>query len=139
MKEKIMQDLKQAMRDKDALVKGTLQVLKSRLDSAEKEKGSPLSSEEQIAIVQSEIKQTIQTVEAAEKVGHSSLYEKETARINLLETYLPKQLTEKEALDILSNAEIKGLSMKDAMQTAKTLLNGKISNAIIAKIVKQLI
>ena len=139
MKQRIMDDLKQAMRDKDALAKATLQVLKARLDSLEKDKGAELTSEEQIAAVQTEIKQTTQTLEAAEKAGHSTLYEQEASRIKFLEQYLPKQLTEEEARKILVQAELAGLSMKDAMTKAKQLLSGQVPNALIAKLVKALI
>lgn len=51
LKETVFEQLKTAMKEKNVLAKGVLTLLKSALDTAEKEKGAPLSNEEEIAIV----------------------------------------------------------------------------------------
>ena len=56
----VFDQLKKAMKEKDTLTKGVLTIVKSNLDIAEKEKGSQLTHEEEMAIINREIKQTKQ-------------------------------------------------------------------------------
>lgn len=140
MKTEVFEQLKQAMRDKDALAKGVLTLVKSALDLAEKEKGAALSPEEEIAIVNREIKQTNQSLEGAQKAERADLIEKEEAKLTILKNFLPKQFSEDEIIAALQEAGIAaGMSMGDAMKIAKPLLVGKADGAAISKAVKMLI
>ncbi|WP_144511428.1 GatB/YqeY domain-containing protein [Bacillus sp. FJAT-22090] len=140
IKTSVFEQLKRAMKEKDVLAKGVLTLLKSALDSAEKEKGSSLSSEEEIAIVNREVKQTNQALEGAQKANRDDLVEKEEAKLVLLKSFLPKQLNEEEIATILTEAGIvKGTSMGEAMKIAKPLLTGKADGAMMSKVVKSLI
>ncbi|WP_339252431.1 GatB/YqeY domain-containing protein [Sporosarcina sp. FSL W8-0480] len=136
----VFEQLKQAMRDKDVLSKGVLTLLKSALDLAEKEKGSALSEEEEVAIVNREIKQTNQALEGAEKAQREDLIEQEKAKLALLKSFLPKQLSEEEVAALLTEAGVtKGMNMGDAMKIAKPLLAGKTDGGTMSKVVKSLI
>ncbi|MER2192078.1 MAG: GatB/YqeY domain-containing protein [Solibacillus sp.] len=140
LKELVFEQLKQAMKNKDVLSKGVLTLVKSALDAAEKEKGAALSQEEEIAVINREMKQTNQALEGAQAAGREDLIEKEQAKIALLKTFLPKQLTEEELLAALAEAGIgAGMNMGDAMKIAKPLLTGKADGAAISKAVKALI
>ncbi|MER1986174.1 MAG: GatB/YqeY domain-containing protein [Solibacillus sp.] len=140
LKELVFEQLKQAMKNKDVLSKGVLTLVKSALDAAEKEKGAALSQEEEIAVINREMKQTNQALEGAQAAGRDDLIEKEQAKIALLKTFLPKQLTEEELLAALAEAGIgAGMNMGDAMKIAKPLLTGKADGAAISKAVKALI
>jgi len=140
IKTTVFEQLKRAMREKDVLAKGVLTLLKSALDSAEKEKGSSLSPEEEIAIVNREVKQTNQALEGAQKANRADLIEKEEAKLVLLKSFLPKQLSEEEIATILTEAGIvKGMNMGDAMKIAKPLLTGKADGSTMSKVVKNLI
>lgn len=140
LKELVFEQLKQAMKNKDALSKGVLTLVKSALDAVEKEKGAALSQEEEIAVINREMKQTNQALEGAQAAGRDDLIEKEQAKIALLKTFLPKQLTEQELLAALAEAGIgAGMNMGDAMKVAKPLLTGKADGAAISKAVKALI
>ncbi|MFJ8235378.1 GatB/YqeY domain-containing protein [Ureibacillus sp. NPDC094379] len=140
LKTKVFDELKIAMKEKDVIAKGVLTLLKSALDQGEKEKGSELTQEEEIAIVNREIKQTNQALEGAQQANRDDLVEKEEAKLVLLKKFLPKQLSEEEIIPILTEAGIvKGMNMGDAMKIAKPLLTGKADGATISKIVKSLI
>lgn len=140
LKELVFDQLKQAMKNKDVLAKGVLTLVKAALDSAEKEKGAALSTEEEIAVINREIKQTNQSLEGAQKAERQDLIEKEEAKIALLKTFLPKQFTEEEIIEALQQAGIAaGMNMGDAMKIAKPLLTGKADGAAISKAVKALI
>lgn len=65
LKKTVFEQLKQAMKEKDVVAKGVLTLLKSALDQAEKEKGSELSFEEEVAVINRELKQTQQALEGA--------------------------------------------------------------------------
>lgn len=140
LKEQVFEQLKQAMKNKDVLAKGVLTLVKSALDTAEKEKGTALSQEEEIAVINREVKQTNQALEGAQAAGREDLIEKEQAKLVLLKTFLPKQLTEEEMKTILTEAGVgTGMNMGDAMKIAKPLLTGKADGAAMSKVVKALI
>ncbi|KQL35258.1 GatB/YqeY domain-containing protein [Psychrobacillus sp. FJAT-21963] len=140
IKTTVFEELKRAMKEKDVLAKGVLTLLKSAMDSAEKEKGSSLSPEEEIAIVNREVKQTNQALEGAQTANREDLIEKEEAKLVLLKSFLPKQLSEEEIAAILTEAGIvKGMNMGDAMKIAKPLLTGKADGSTMSKVVKSLI
>ena len=128
------------MKNKDALAKGVLTLVKSALDSAEKEKGAALSEQEEIAIINREIKQTNQSLDGAKQAERADLIEKEEAKLTILKTFLPKQLSEEEIIAELQAAGIaSGMNMGDAMKIAKPLLAGKADGAAISKAVKSII
>lgn len=136
----VFDQLKQAMKNKDVLAKGVLTLLKSALDSAEKEKGAELTPLEETAVVNREIKQTNQSLEGAQKAERADLIEKEEAKLVILKSFLPKQLTEQEIIAELASAGVStGMNMGEAMKIAKPLLDGKADGATISKVVKSLI
>jgi len=140
LKTEVFEQLKTAMREKDTLAKGVLSLLKSALDSAEKEKGEALTAEEEIAIINREVKQTNQALEGAQTAGRADLIEKEEAKLTLLRSFLPKQLSEEEIAEKLVAAGVgKGMNMGEAMKIAKPLLTGQAEGAVISKVVKNII
>lgn len=140
LKDKVFEQLKIAMKEKNVIAKGVLTLLKSALDNAEKEKGAQLTSEEEIALVNREIKQTNQSLDGAKQANREDLIEKEEIKLSLLKSFLPKQLSEEEINSLLIEAGVsKGMNMGDAMKIAKPLLAGKADGATISKVVKSLI
>jgi len=140
LKTEVFEQLKTAMKEKDILAKGVLSLLKSALDLAEKEKGEPLTADEEMAIVNREVKQTNQALEGAQKAERADLIEKEEAKLVLLKSFLPKQLSEEEIAEKLVAAGVeKGMNMGEAMKIAKPLLSGQAEGAVISKVVKSII
>ena len=140
LKDQVFAQLKVAMKEKDVLSKGVLQLVKAALDAAEKEKGAPLTEAEEIAVINREVKQTNQALEGAESAGRADLIEKEQAKLTLLKSFLPKQLSEEEIAEALTAAGVTtGMNMGEAMKIAKPLLTGKADGAVISKVVKSLI
>ncbi len=140
LKTEVFEQLKTAMKEKDILAKGVLSLLKSALDLAEKEKGEALTADEEMAIVNREVKQTNQALEGAQKAERADLIEKEEAKLVLLKSFLPKQLSEEEIAEKLVAAGVeKGMNMGEAMKIAKPLLSGQAEGAVISKVVKSII
>lgn len=135
---RIMEDLKDAMRNKEKLKKGVLILLKAGLTNAEKEKRSELNEAEEVAIVQRELKQTKQSLSEAEKVNRQDIVEQETAKIAVIETYLPKQLSKEEIEKELDTLGVqKGMTMGEAMKVAKTAMAGKVDNSLLSLTIRE--
>lgn len=140
LKTVVFDQLKKAMKEKDVVAKGVLSIVKSSLDLAQKEKGSELTHEEEMAILNREVKQTHQALEGAEKANRADLIEKENRKLEILKSFLPEQLSEEKVIDLLKEAGISsGMNMGEAMKIAKPLIAGKADGAMIAKAVKSLI
>ena len=106
IKTTVFEQLKQAMKEKDVLAKGVLTLLKSALDSAEKEKGSSLTTRRRNCYRESRSKTENQALEGAQNANRDDLIEKEEAKLVLLKSFLPKQLSEEEIATILTDAGI---------------------------------
>lgn len=140
MKNIIFNDLKKAMKNKDVVVKGLLQIVKSNLDSAEKEKGCELTELESQQVIYREIKQIKQSIEGAKKANRQDFIDNEQFKLSFLEGYLPKQMTETEVYEKLTSLGIKkGDGMGEAIKVAKQHLSGKTDNSTIAKVIKGIV
>lgn len=140
LKTAVFEQFKKAMKEKDAIAKGVLSIVKAALDLARKEKGSELTHEEEIAILNREVKQTHQSLDGAEKANRPDLIEQEERKLEILKAFLPEQLSEEKVMALLKEAGISsGMNMGEAMKIAKPLLTGKADGAMIAKVVKSLI
>ena len=114
--------------------------MKAALDSAEKEKGSALTEQEEISLINREIKQTNQSLDGAKTAGRDDLIEKENAKLALLKAFLPEQLSEEQIEEKLRAAGVNAdTAMGDAMKLAKSLLNGQADGATLSKVVKAIL
>ncbi|MGC8767459.1 MAG: GatB/YqeY domain-containing protein [Brevinematia bacterium] len=121
--DKINEDYKTAVKDKDENKKQTLNLLKSAIKYKEielKGSGKELTEEEIISVIQKEIKKRKEAMELYEKGGRKDLYEKEKAELEILESYLPKQLTEEEIKSIIAEA-INSLGAKSPSDVGKVM------------------
>ncbi|HIX43940.1 hypothetical protein QI30_06270 [Kurthia sp. 3B1D] len=140
IKDAVFEQLKQAMRDKDSLKKGVLQLVKAAIDLQAKEQGAPVSEQDEISIIQREVKQTEQALEGAEQAGRDDLIADEKRKLEILTAFLPKQLSEEEVVAVLTEAGVTtGMNMGEAMKIAKPALAGKTDGKTMAKVVKALI
>lgn len=140
LKETISKDIVQAMKEKNSLKKGLLQLVKAGMENLEIKEKRSLTKDEEIAIIQREVKQTKEALAEANKYGREDLAEQNEAKLEILMEYLPKQLTEYEVIVIAKEAGVStGMPMGAAMKLAMPLLKGKTENALISKVVKDLI
>jgi len=126
---RIDQDIKAAMMARDTAKLGVLRMLKTSLMNAAIEKGgagSTLDDTEALAIVRKEVKKRQDSVEAFEKGGRPEMAASEKAEIEILNAYLPQQLSaaELEALVKAAIAEAGATSKKD-MGAVMKLVNAK--------------
>ena len=96
LKERLDQDLKNAMRERAQLRLDTIRMLKSAIKYREIELMKPLDDAGVEGVVAGEIKRRRDSVEQYKAGNRMDLADKESAEIAILQAYLPQQLTEAE-------------------------------------------
>ena len=128
------------MKEHDTVKKGVLGMVISAVALAEKEKGVELSKEDELTYVQRELKQTRDSLQQT-PASRTDLIEETKKKIEILESYLPKQLSAeeiKEAIEkILSEKGLEpvkksqGVVMKEMMAQYKGQVDGKLVNQVL--------
>src|SRR6186713_996315 len=90
LSKQIVTDLTAAMKAQDAARTSTLRMVKAAMMNRQIEKGSELDDDDMQKLLRSLVKQRRDSVEQYEKAGRQELVAKETAEIEIIETYLPK-------------------------------------------------
>ena len=142
MRDKLLKDLVQAMKDKD---KDTLSVLRSAKGAIQLEeisKKHELNDEEFIGIISKQIKIRKESIEEFKKGNRTDLIEQTEKEIEVLNKYLPEQLSEEEILKVIDEAfnEINPTSMSDMgkiMGNVNPKLRGKADMSYVSKIIKE--
>src|SRR5215213_3729770 len=130
LNERIISDLTDAMKAKDAGRLSTLRMVKSNLMNRKIEKGGELTDEEVTKALQSLVKQRRDSIAQYEKAGRAELAEKEAVEISHIEAYLPQAATPEEINAAVAAviAETGASSMKEmgtVMKATMTKLTGK--------------
>ena len=148
LKEKLFDDLKQAMKRADQETVGVLRILLTAIKNKEIEKKTKsggegqLSDEEVIQVLMSDAKKHKESMEIFTKGGRKDLADKEEKELAIIQTYLPKQLSETEIEQIIDKVLQKisvkdfGSVMKEVMKELKGKADGKVVSAIIQKKLK---
>ncbi|NQT95016.1 MAG: GatB/YqeY domain-containing protein [Candidatus Omnitrophica bacterium] len=138
--ERIDNDLKRALKSKDAIKVSTLRFLKAALKNAEIEKKEALKDEDIIVIIKKQVKQRKDSIEEFKKGNRADLAEKETSELNVLKSYLPEELNQEELLVIIkeaisetgaSSAKDMGRVIKEVMAKAKGRADGKTVSMLV--------
>ncbi len=146
IKNTIMADLKQAMKDKDQDRLRVLRSLKSKLLEREiserKEGEASLSDEQTIEVLMKAAKQRKESIEQFEKGDREDLAESEKKELEVIESYLPEMLSEDEIRDIARDKidELGAEDMSDMGQVMGAMmqeLKGKAEGSLISKVVKE--
>jgi len=141
LKEQLDQDLKAAMREKDALKLSVIRMLKSAVKYREIELIQPLDDAGVLAVIGSEIKRRRDSVEQYRAGKREDLASKEEGEIRILQAWLPAQLTAEE-LRAKVEAAVKqagAQGMKDMGAVMKALLpdvQGRAEGKVVSDMVK---
>lgn len=141
MREKILEDLKIAMKNKDKETLAVIRMVKGAIQMEELNTKKELTDDEVIGIISKQIKTRKESIVEFEKGGRSDLAEQTNSEIRILEQYLPEQLTEEEVMQIIDDAfeTVKPESMKDMgklMGVITPKVKGKADMGEISKIIK---
>ena len=139
--EKIEEDLKSAMKASLGLRVSVLRLIKSALKNRQIEKQSPLSEEEEIAVLSTLSKQRRESIEQYRKAGREDLAKKEEDELSIIQSYMPEQLSP-DKIDALIKEAIeecgaKGLSdMGKVMKVLMPKVKGRADGKAVSERVK---
>jgi uncharacterized protein len=141
LKERITEDMKAAMRAKDAERLGTIRLLTAAMKQREVDERIELDDTAVIAIVDKMLKQRKDSIDAFEKAARQDLADKEMAEVAVLQAYLPARLSAEEVA-----AEVKAIvaelgakgpgDMGKVMGAVKAKLAGKADMGLVSAAVK---
>lgn len=143
LKEKLLEDLKESMKEKNVIRKNVVQMVRAAILQIEKDKKIEVSDSQIVEIIAKEAKKRKDALEDYQKSGREDLIEQMNQEIKILNEYLPKQLTEEELtqkmqeiITELGATSIKdiGAVMKKAKETIGVAANGKAINEVAKKI-----
>jgi uncharacterized protein len=131
LQKRIDEDLKDAMRAKNAARLSVLRLLKAALKNATIEKvgaEGELNDADAVAVIRKQVKQRQDSIESFEKGGRADLAEKEKAEIAVLSNYLPQGMSAEELQKIVSEtiAEV-GATSRGQMGAVMKALQSKIA------------
>jgi uncharacterized protein YqeY len=141
LKERLDQDMKQAMREKAQLRLDTIRMLKSAIKYREIELMKPLDDAGIEGVIATEIKRRRDSVEQYKAGNRMDLADKEAAEIVILQAYLPQQLTEAEVRAKVEEAvkRVGAQGPKDMGAVMKALLpevQGRAEGKLVSELVK---
>lgn len=144
LKEKLLNDLKEAMKEKDVIRKNTVQAIRTAILQVEKDKGIELTEEQIIDIIAKESKKRKDAAAEFEKSGREDLIEQNNQELEILAQYLPKQLSVEEIENIVKEViqAVGATSMKDmgiVMKTSKEKIGAAGDGKVISDVVKKLL
>jgi len=139
--QKIEEDLKLALKNREELTVSTLRFLISAIKNQEIEKQRELSDEEVIQILQRQIKQRRESMAAFQSGGREDLALKEKRELEILSKYLPQQLTPKELEEIVKEViAMLGPTQKDfgkVMGQVMVRVKGRAEGSLVSQTVKE--
>ena len=142
MLERITNDIKDAMKNKDTLKLSTLRMLKGAIDLERiNKKLDKVSDEDIVVIIGKQIKTRKESIAEFEKGSRQDLIDKTNDEINILSTDMPEMLKEEEIESIVCDAikEVNATSIKDMGSVMKVLspkVKGKADMSLVSTIIK---
>ncbi|MDE0744679.1 MAG: GatB/YqeY domain-containing protein [SAR202 cluster bacterium] len=142
LRETLDSDLKDAMRNKEALKRTVLRTMLSEIRNAEIDSQTTLDDEGIISVLTKQMQQRKDSVEAYLAANRQDLVDKETEEINIISVYLPEQLPPEEIEAIITAAILEtgasslsdmGKVMGFVMPQVKGRADGKIVNTIVTE------
>lgn len=127
LKEKLLEDMKTAMKDKDQIRKDTVIMVRSAILQVEKDNRLTLDQEGILEVIAKEVKKRKDTLPEYEKSNRQDLIDKLKKEIEILLAYLPEQLSEQQLEEIVKQTitETGASSIRDM---------GKLMQAVLAKV-----
>ena len=144
LKEKLLEDLKVSMRDKNVVRKNTVQMIRAAILQIEKDTGNVVDDAKIIDIIAKKKKKKKDAMADFEKARRQDLIDQTNEEMKVLEEYLPKQLSKEEIKEIVSKviAKTGATSIKDmgiVMKESKAKIGAGADGKTINEVVKELL
>ena len=142
LKEKLQEDLKSSMKNKDTIRKSVITLVRAAIKQIEVDQRVELDDVAVMDIISKQLKQRNDSLAEFEKAGREDLIEETKSEIQVLKEYLPQQLSEEELEKIVIEtiAEVGATSMKDMgkiMAIIKPKTAGRADGRKINELVKK--
>lgn len=142
LKEQLEKDMKEALKAKDSFKLNVIRFILAQVKNKEIDLRREATDEDIFKIIQTLVKQRKESISFSEKANRPELVEKEKAELAILESYLPKLLSDEEILKLIEevvrelNATKKdfGLVMKTVMQKVAGRAEGSKVNELVKKV-----
>lgn len=140
LKEKIDTDLKQAMLDKDIIKRNVLRSIKTSITNKETVKDAIILDDNGVLdVIKSLVKQRNQSIELFKKGNRTDLVDAEVLELEILESFLPKQLSEEETIsiiktiitDLLSNGSVNIGTVMKVLKTDYPNIDSKLASNLV--------
>lgn len=137
-------DLKAAMKASESLRVSTLRLVKAALKNKEIDKKAPLSDDEALSVLSTLAKQRRESIEQFTKAGRPDLADKEQKELEILQAYMPKQLSTAELdaaiAEAIRESGAQGPSdMGKAMKAVMAKVKGQADGKAVGERVKELL
>lgn len=144
LKEKLSEDLKQAMRDKEVVKRDSIRAINTMIKQVEVDERRVLDDDEVIKLIQRGIKQREEAISQYSAAGREDLVKKEQEQVDVFVNYLPKQLSDNELETGMKEiiTEVEATSLKDmgkVMGAASKKFAGVADGKRINEMVKKLL
>jgi uncharacterized protein YqeY len=144
LQEELRQDLRDAMRAKDAHRKSAVRMVIAAIQLAEVETSEPLGDAEVIALIRQEVKRREEAVEMMKEAGREELIPGEVVELDFLRVYLPALMSEEVITELVKEKidELGVSSMRDmgrVMGTVMPLVKGKADGKMVNQVVRRLL
>ena len=146
IEEKIEQDLREALKQKNTVKVSAIRLLKSDIHNYKIEKQvKEIKDEDVYGVIQKQIGQRIDSIEQFRKGKRDDLAEKEEEELKIIRAYMPRQLTEEELKPIIketinetgaSGKKDFGKVIKAVMEKAKGRADGKTISSLVSKLLE---
>ena len=142
MRERIMIDLKNAMKNQNKEILNVVRMVKGAIQLEEINKKRELNDEEMVAVISKQIKTRKETIADLEKSGRTDLIKQTEREISILERYMPAMMNEEEINKTIDEVfkEVNPTSQADTgkvMGKLSGLLKGKADMSLVNKLVKE--
>lgn len=132
----ILAEIKSAMKNKETHKKDVLRQVQAKAQATAKDKKCEITDEIVIKAIEKELKQLNQTKESLNSREDTPLFKETILKINILEGWLPKKMTEAEIEEAVRGMLEDGQTMSDLIKKAKAELGSKADGKMIANVVK---
>lgn len=143
LEDQLSKDYIEAMKAKDSVRSSTVSFLRAQVKNVRIEKKlEKLEDADVIAVIKKQIKQRQDSIEQYSQGGRQDLADKETAELNILKSYLPKEMSKEELRKIIEETmkETQAVTMKDMGKVMKAVgekIAGRADNKQVSELVKQ--
>ena len=144
LKDRLIEDLRQAMRQGDERRKSTLRLLRAEITNAEIERGGELSDDDVLAVIAKQAKQRRESMAEFAKGARQDLVDQEEAELQILLSYLPAQMSRDE-IEVVARqviAEVGATSqaqMGEVMRRLMSQLKGRADGSLVNQVVREIL